>query len=128
MSKLEIKHKRSRSKKVEISVIPDKVVEKEKVDNDAIKVLLNTNESRYNTLDVEAYQSLLDNMSLNDLHAEAIRVGLKPLGDRSLTTRTLIDLFHEERRKFLPSGNGYPVNTNLEAEKRAKLAVLMRTQ
>jgi len=90
-----------------------------------LNAILKAGGAKYDTLDSEAYRNSLDEMTLNDLHAEATRIGLKPLGDRSLTTRTLMDLFQEENRRFKPN-MGTVDATNLDDDKRAILTQIMK--
>lgn len=69
----------------------------------ALAELVKTTGAKYSTLDEKVYEQALDQMNLNELHAEATRVGLKPLNDREITKRTLMSLFYEHRAAFIPN-------------------------
>ena len=82
--------------------------------------------SKYDTVDNETYQNRLDGFTMMELQEEALRAGLKPLGDRAQTTRTLIELFNEWRRQYLYTPGTSTVNSGLSAETKAELTRLMR--
>ena len=128
-----IKRKRGRPPKVSKSTLPTDKVEAPKTNKNVPKsneaqlsALLRTTGAKYDTLDMDVYKARLDNMSLNDLRDEAIRVNIKPLGDRSLTTITLIGLFREEVLKFTPNISGIDKTPKLDPDKRARLTELMK--
>ena len=105
---------------------PDSIINNKNTNKDAlINKLLQTTGCKYNTLDYDTYKGTLDNMPLNDLHDEAMRVGLKPLGDRSLTTSTLLQVFKEEVLKFVPRCGNIGIN-KIDADKSDKIMELMK--
>jgi hypothetical protein len=61
-----------------------------------------------------------------ELQDEAIRAGIKPLGDRSQTTNTLLQLFNEWRRQYLYTPGTSVVSNQLSPEVKAELTRLMR--
>lgn len=98
-----------------------------KFTSDELTDMLKVAGAKYNTLDTEIYKTSLDAMTINELYNEALRVGLKAYGERSLTTRTLIDLFNQYRAQHLPSYySSSEVNAHLTEEKKAEILNLMR--
>lgn len=75
---------------------PDK--QKEKIE----KTLNITGNGKYNTLDQAKYKTFLDSLSITELQDEAMKRGLKPISERPFMTETLIKLFREYARQFIP--------------------------
>lgn len=88
--------------------------------------LLRASGALFDTLDLEVYKTRLDSLSLNELHNEAIRVGLKTGTDRSNCTRAILEVFTDYRNKFLPSYTGFITKDGLSDEKRAIALKLMQ--
>lgn len=89
--------------------------------------LLKINGAKYNTLDVNEYKKFLDSLTINGLYDEALRCGLKAYGERTLTTRTLIDLFNQYCALNVPNYKSAGIDTaKLSEEKKAKILDLMK--
>lgn len=91
-----IKSKISKKKTTSGVLSPDK--QKENIE----KTLNITGVGKYNTLDQAKYKSFLDSLSITELQDEAMKRGLKPIAERPFMTETLIKLFREYARQFIP--------------------------
>jgi hypothetical protein len=130
-----IKRKRGRPTKVSQGILPtdkkDKVEppkpDKNPAESTEIKLtkLLQINLARYDTLDHDTYKDKLEKMTLPELHEECVRVGLRPVNDRGLTTQTLLQVFRQEVVRLNPSAGGID-RTKLSVEARNKLTQLMK--
>lgn len=67
--------------------------------------LLQTELDGYGNDDLDTYTKKLESMGTNDLYEEALKRGLRPMGDNKLTTDTLIRLFKENQTKRQPQAN-----------------------
>lgn len=88
--------------------------------------LLRSSGALFDTLDMNIYKARLDSFSLNDLHNEALRVGLKIGTDRVNCTRAILDVFTEYRNKFVPSYIGVGKIDDIPLDKRARALELMK--
>lgn len=126
----------NRITKVSKGVLPTETTQIPKSDKDLLKLknerltaLLKATNAKYNTLDAAEYQSRIEHMNLTDLQDECMRVGLKPnvtTETKNISIGTLMDLFNENRRAFLPDESGQNKN-NLDQNQREKLLELMKS-
>lgn len=89
-------------------------------------ILLRDSGALFDTLDLETYKMRLDNFTINELNNEAFRVGLGGGADRYNTTRAIMEIFNDYRRKFSANFSGFPQNDNLSPEKKKTALDLMR--
>lgn len=132
-----VKRKRGRPAKVKVShgVLPTDPIKTSIEDKNASKTkqekltqLLRATGSKYDTFDENEYRSRIESMTLTDLQEEAMRVGLKPnitIETRSISLDTLMDLFYDNKRSFIPDESGNN-KTVLSEETANKLLELMK--
>jgi len=93
-----------------------------------LNALLRVTDGKYNTLDDKEYRSRIEHMTLTDLQDECMRVGLKPnvtVETKQISIGTLMDLFYENKRSFVPDESGQD-KTVLSEDKREALLELMK--
>jgi hypothetical protein len=120
--------KRGRPRKI---VIEKPIVESskdvlKKQDPQVIASLLRASGALFDTLDLDVYSNRLDSFSLNELHNEAFRVGLKAGADRKHCTRAILEIFGDYRRKLTPISPNEISGENLTPEKRSVALDLMK--
>jgi hypothetical protein len=88
-----------------------------------IEKTLNLSGGVYNTIDESKYKTFLDSLGITDLQDEATKRGLKPIAERPFMTETLLKLFREYARQFIPMPEG---QTGVAKGKEHKLQEMLR--
>jgi hypothetical protein len=126
------KPRKNKEPKVNQSVLPiSEKITLDTTDNPAPNIkntalLMKTAGSLFDTLDIDDYRQRLDGFTINELSAEALRVGLKSNGDRNNQTRAIFEVFMDYRNKCLPNYNNPGVPHDISEEKKRLITDLMK--